>query len=46
MIFMSFDNKLYITFHGPNSPSGSERALIYEIEDVGNTLILKKEIRE
>lgn len=46
MIFKSFDGKLYITFHGPNSPAGAERALIYEIEDVGDTLVLKKEIRE
>lgn len=44
MIFKSFDGKLYITFHGPNSPSGSERAHIYEIEDNGDTLVLKQEI--
>lgn len=46
MIFKSFDGKLYITFHGPNSPNGAERAHIYELEDVGETLVLKKEIRE
>ncbi|MDD4514066.1 glycoside hydrolase family 43 protein [Massilibacteroides sp.] len=46
MIFKSFDGKLYITFHGPNSPAGAERAHIYELEDIGDTLILKKEIRE
>ena len=44
MIFKSFDGRLYITFHGPNSPSGSERAHIYELEDTGNTLVLKKEL--
>jgi len=41
MIFKSFDGKLYIVFHGPNSPSGAERACIYELEDMGDTLILK-----
>lgn len=45
MIFRSFDGKLYITFHGPNSPAGSERAHIYELEDAGDTLTLKKELR-
>lgn len=46
MIFKSFEGKLYITFHGPNSPDGAERAHIYELEDIGETLVLKKEIRE
>lgn len=46
MIFKSFEGKLYITFHGPNSPSGAERAHIYELEDIGDTLMLKNEIRE
>lgn len=40
MIFKSFEGKLYITFHGPNI-SGKERAHLYEIEDVGDTLLLK-----
>lgn len=44
MIFQSFDGKLYLTFHGPNSPAGAERAHIYEIEDTGDTLILRHEI--
>ena len=44
MIFKSFDGRLFITFHGPNSPSGSERAHIYELEDTGDTLKLKKEV--
>lgn len=46
MIFKSFDGKLFITFHGPNSPGGAERAHIYELEDIGETLKLKQEIRE
>lgn len=41
MIFKSFEGKLYITFHGPNSPAGAERAHIYELEDNGDTLLLK-----
>lgn len=45
MIFKSFDGKLYITFHGPNSPSGAERAHIYELEDAGDTLLLKNELK-
>lgn len=45
MIFKSFDGKLHITFHGPNSPSGTERAHIYELEDAGDTLLLKNELK-
>lgn len=41
MLFSSFDGKLYIVLHGPNEPSGAERAHLFEIEDLGNTLILK-----
>lgn len=44
MIFKSFEGKLYITYHGPNSPSGAERAHIFELEDTGDTLLLKSEI--
>lgn len=44
MLFRSFDGKLHITFHGPNSPDGAERAHIYEIEDAGDTLVLKGEV--
>lgn len=44
MIFKKFDGTLCITFHGPNSPGGAERARIFEIEDTGKTLKLKKEI--
>lgn len=46
MIFETFDWHLCITFHGPNSPSGAERAHIYELEDTGDTLVLKKELTE
>ena len=46
MIFETFDGHLCITFHGPNSPSGAERAHIYELEDTGDTLVLKKELTE
>lgn len=45
MIFRDFDGRLCLVFHAPNSPGGSERARIYEIEDLGHTLELRKEIR-
>lgn len=41
MIFRSFDGKLYLTFHQPNSPGGAERAQLFELEDLGTTLRLK-----
>lgn len=44
MIFKSFDGKLHIVFHAPNSPGGSERATIYEIEDTGDSLVLKGKV--
>ena len=44
MIFKTLDGRLCLTFHGPNNPSGKERAHIYKLEDVGNTLILKGKI--
>ena len=44
MIFKTLDGRLCITFHGPNNPSGKERAHIYELEDVGNTIVLKGKI--
>ena len=40
MIFKSFEGKLFIVFHSPNSPSGAERARLYEIEDMGDSLKL------
>lgn len=45
MLFKSFDNRLILSFHGPNSPAGSERAQLYEIEDTGETLVLKGQIK-
>ena len=33
MIFKSFDNKLHMILHAPNSPGGAERAVIIDIED-------------
>lgn len=45
MIFTSFEGQLYIIFHGPNSPSGAERAHLYEIEDTGDSLRLKAALR-
>jgi len=44
MLFEAFDGRLMLTFHGPNSPSGAERAQIYEVEDKGDTLALKKRL--
>ncbi|MBL1409403.1 glycoside hydrolase family 43 protein [Sphingobacterium faecale] len=44
MLFKTFEGQLMLTFHGPNSPGGSERMLIFEIEDVGNTLTLKTQL--
>ena len=46
MIFKSFDDKLYIVFHAPNSPGGSERAHIYELEDAGDTLVLRSQLKD
>ncbi|WP_313491715.1 glycoside hydrolase family 43 protein [Sphingobacterium multivorum] len=44
MLFKTFEGQLMLTFHGPNSPAGSERMLIFEIEDLGSTLKLKKQL--
>src|SRR5690606_5580725 len=43
MLFKTFEGKLMLTFHGPNSPAGSERMKIYEVEDRGETLRLQKQ---
>ena len=40
MLFHTFDGKLCIVFHQPNS-GGAERAHIFELEDTGDTLIIK-----
>ncbi|SDD84061.1 glycoside hydrolase family 43 protein [Niabella drilacis] len=42
MLFKTFSNQLMLTFHGPNSPDGSERAHFYEVIDNGATLTLKR----
>lgn len=43
MIFKTFEGKLCIVLHQPNS-GGKERAHIYELEDLGNTLRIKAEL--
>lgn len=45
MLFKSLEGKLMLTLHGPNSPEGKERAQIFEVEDMGNTLILKNKLK-
>ena len=44
MLFKDFDGRLCLVFHAPNSPGGQERARIYEIEDMGNTIRLKGQL--
>ena len=44
MIFRTFDGRLCVVLHAPNSPAGQERAHIFEIEDLGHTLRLKGEL--
>lgn len=46
MLFRTFDGRLCVVLHAPNSPSGQERAHIFEVEDMGDTLQLKGEITE
>lgn len=46
MLFHTFDGRFCMVLHAPNSPGGKERAHIYEIEDCGNTLRIKKELTE
>ena len=41
MIFRTLDGALKLVLHQPNSPLGAERAKIFEIEDTGDTLVLK-----
>ena len=38
MIFKTFEGKLCIVLHAPNSPGGAERARLFELEDLGHTL--------
>ena len=42
MIFRTFDGRLVMAIHQPNS--GRIRARLYEIEDVGDTIRIKREI--
>ncbi len=42
MVFTGFDGVLRLVIHAPNSPAGAERARIFELEDAGATLELKK----
>ena len=44
MIFRDFEGRLCLVLHAPNSPSGKERAHIFELEDLGHTLKIKEEI--
>ena len=46
MIFRDFEGHLCLVLHSPNSPGGSERAHIYELEDLGHTLKIKRELSE
>lgn len=41
MIFKTFDDRLMLVFHQPNSPAGKERMKMFEMEDAGHTLRLK-----
>ncbi len=43
MIFKDLKGNLRMVFHGPNSPSGSERALLFSLVDRGDTLQLKED---
>ena len=45
MIFRTFDGRLCLVLHSPNSPGGSERAKIMELEDLGHTLRVKSELK-
>lgn len=42
MIFRSFDGVLYIVLHGPNKPSGAERAHLYRLIDNGKSIIIEQ----
>jgi len=44
MLFESLDGRLMLTLHGPNSPHGEERAQIFEVEDTGESLTIKKKL--
>lgn len=40
MLFKDFEGNLHLVIHVPNSPSGKERAHIFDIEDIGTGLRL------
>lgn len=40
-IFSTFEEKLCLILHQPNSPNGQERAQIFELEDKGDNLVIK-----
>lgn len=42
MLFKDLNGELCLILHGPNSPSGAERAHIIRLEDTGNTLKIKE----
>lgn len=43
MIFRDLKGDLRLIFHQPNNPWGAERARIFNLEDTGDSLILKSE---
>ena len=43
MLFTDFEGRLCLVLHSPNSPGGKERAKIFEVEDLGDTLRVKGE---
>lgn len=44
MLFHTIEGKLCLILHQPNDPAGEEKARIFELEDTGSTLVLKKEL--
>lgn len=42
MLFRTFEGKLCLVLHQPNSPGGRERARLFEIEDTGDALRIKE----
>ena len=45
MLFRTFGGQLCLVFHSPNSPSGAERACLYEVTDNGETLVLGRQMQ-
>ena len=44
MVFTTFEGKLMMVLHSPNNKESRPR--IFEMEDTGNTLLVKKELKE